>query len=68
MKWTSKKPEKEGWYWYQDEHFGAAPILVEYADSTKRFLEVSFPIDECFVPRYESANGKWAGPLELPED
>jgi hypothetical protein len=67
MKWTTEKPTEPGWYWWQ--HVPASP-----------YQELSRPIvglvgmDAIFHNhRYRKAmvdmpSGKWAGPLQLPEE
>lgn len=75
MKWTNKKPKEQGWYWYEDRYFGPAPVKVEWTgfidDSINegvRQLDITWPEDDCNLPEFDEADGKWSEQIEQPEE
>lgn len=73
LTWTPEKPTTPGWYWYDDEYYGPAPVYVAWIGFIKnpkaRTLEVDQAVgedaDQPLLPVSE-LNGKWAGPIQIP--
>lgn len=66
MKWTDKKPNSPGWYWYFHHTWSAARCLEVFRDghywwaSTER-------VDPHEWQYIENFDGQWAGPIVAPE-
>lgn len=76
--WTEKKPTEPGWYWYEDENYGPAPVLVEWTGFVEmvgvagvRQLEVTTACgDECYWPTgdVDFLEGQWSSAqIEEPQ-
>lgn len=68
MTWTTKKPTKQGMYWYRHESGDAWIELVRwkpYGTGKRKRLAAIGTAGHCFVHGY---GGEWAGPIELPEE
>lgn len=70
--WTQTKPTTEGWYWYEDDHFGPAPVRIERTgfvnDPNASQLDIVEPEDATYLPMYDDAIGRWAGPILPPTE
>lgn len=74
LRWSEKCPTEPGWYWYEDEYYGPAPLEVDWTGFIDRpgarQLEVVIACgDDSEQPTGEIATlgGKWAGPIQQPE-
>lgn len=69
MKWTRERPSSEGFYWFKGtigEHDIKVPVIVQLHDNGVTLYAKIF--EKNFWPNVTSANGKWAGPLEPPQE
>ncbi len=61
MTWTTRKPDKVGWYWFRDVERPGDPIIVHVANDGYGLLV--YGMDEYSRRLYET-KGEWQGPLE----
>lgn len=73
--WTDDKPTTPGWYWYEDELYGPAPVYMDWTgffnQPTARQLEVDMAVeadgsDSPLDMDAEELKGRWAGPFSKP--
>ncbi len=62
MKWTTDKPQIEGWYWIKHPKYGT---LIEYMDESQLAL-VNYTKEK--IKHHPYAGCLYAGPIELPID
>lgn len=74
LRWSQERPTEPGWYWYEDDEYGPAPVEVEWTgfihSPNARQLEVTTACGEdTYWPTGPLGNlgGKWAGPIVEPE-
>jgi hypothetical protein len=77
LRWSQDRPTEPGWYWYEDDEYGPAPVEVEWTgfihfihNPGARQLEVTTACGEDYywpTGPLENLNGKWAGPFSPPK-
>jgi len=72
--WTDVTPFEPGWYWYEDEGYGPAPVLVGWTGFVDYPSARSLDIVECVGEDQEmcgravhSLEGHWH-PLAMPKE
>lgn len=64
MKWTKEKPNREGFYFYQAQRIKMRVVEVWREAYTGRFMAKGVNI----FHEVDRLDGKWSGPIELPEE
>jgi len=59
MRWTTEKPTKPGWYWFED---ALTPLRIVHL----RQGEDDLHVEGALISRVLFWCGKWAGPIEPP--
>jgi hypothetical protein len=74
LRWSKERPTVPGWYWYEDDEYGPAPVEVTWTGfintPNARQLEITTACgEEYYWPTepVENLYGKWAGPFCEPE-
>lgn len=69
MKWTTKPPTEEGWYWVHGVISGVVTMMEIYRSVTHpdEWRGACFGGDREFK-RWGNLIDKWAGPIPEPED
>lgn len=63
LTWTTKKPNKKGWYWYRSNALDAFPVVIAVSPD----LDIVGPWPDGSEERLSTQDGEWAGPLEMPK-
>ena len=67
MKWTTKKPEKTGWYWYRGKLEQPTPRKVYFS----QYTSVWCAFDSIYSKVYhlDEIDGEWSDePIPVPEE
>jgi hypothetical protein len=66
MKWTSKHPNKPGFYWYRDKH---RAVVLEVRESFAKGKMLVWDWQQGQLGQYDIAPypGEWYGPLKEPK-
>lgn len=66
MQWTHDKPTEPGWWWYEDEGYGPAPIFVCWTGFINHPEARSLDVDMCMGEDQDllgqpvsELNGRW---------
>ncbi len=64
LTWTSKRPDKAGWYWFRDAEENSAVVVQihELGKDSPLFVESYGWLTD------DVMNGEWAGPLPEPQE
>lgn len=52
-KWTNDRPNEPGWWWYEDEYYGPAPVYLDWSgfrnipDSRSLDVDMAISCGEC---------------------
>ena len=73
MNWTTEKPTEPGWYWYEDEYYGPAPVYLAWTGFIKRPEARSLDVDMCcgddqelIGTKVEELSGEWCAMQMYP--
>lgn len=64
MRWESKQPTEEGFYWLRNSSITKEPMVVQVEKSVSGELVIPELYDE--TPLSQIQGGEWYGPLSVP--
>jgi hypothetical protein len=69
MKWTKKRPDKPGWYWFKNKH-NKGSIMEIFLNEYSQLRASPGGIQSGIGVGVQmfSGDASWAGPIEKPEE